>query len=80
MLMYCSFNFVGLLGIPARNATHSVAGEEPQSIPVADSLVDESLRDRSNPLVGLLGIEPSLHPPHGRVLPVYYSPKFGAGS
>ena len=27
-------------------------------------------------LVGLLGIEPSLHPPHGRVLPVYYSPQF----
>ena len=25
-------------------------------------------------LVGLLGIEPSLHPPHGRVLPVYYTP------
>ncbi len=24
--------------------------------------------------VGLPGIEPGLHPPHGRVLPVYYSP------
>lgn len=24
--------------------------------------------------VGVLGIEPSLHPPHGRVLPVYYTP------
>lgn len=26
------------------------------------------------PLFGLPGIEPGLHPPHGRVLPVYYSP------
>ena len=25
-------------------------------------------------LVGVLGIEPSLHPPEGRVLPVYYTP------
>ncbi len=25
-------------------------------------------------LVGLPGIEPGLHPPHGRVLPIYYSP------
>ncbi len=27
--------------------------------------------------VGLPGIEPGLHPPHGRVLPVYYSPHQG---
>ncbi len=26
------------------------------------------------PLVGPPGIEPGLHPPHGRVLPVYYGP------
>ena len=26
-------------------------------------------------LVGVPGIEPGLHPPHGRVLPVYYTPK-----
>jgi hypothetical protein len=25
-------------------------------------------------LVGVPGIEPGLHPPHGRVLPVYYTP------
>ena len=30
---------------------------------------------RHSLLVGLLGIEPRLHPPHGRVLPLYYSPK-----
>lgn len=29
---------------------------------------------RDSELVGLPGIEPGLHPPHGRVLPVYYSP------
>jgi len=27
-------------------------------------------------LVGLLGIEPSLHAPHACVLPVYYSPRY----
>ncbi len=27
-------------------------------------------------IIGLPGIEPGLHPPHGRVLPVYYSPLF----
>ncbi len=32
------------------------------------------MRRRTNFLVGVLGIEPSLHPPEGRVLPVYYTP------
>lgn len=27
-------------------------------------------------VVGVLGIEPSLHPPKGRVLPVYYTPGY----
>ena len=34
----------------------------------------ENTCDRMVKLVGLPGIEPGLHPPHGRVLPVYYSP------
>ena len=28
-------------------------------------------------VVGMLGIEPRLHPPHGRVLPLYYIPHKG---
>ena len=32
------------------------------------------------PSIGPPGIEPGLHPPHGRVLPVYYGPHVEEGS
>jgi len=59
----CEINSGGASDLPATLRVARRAGQ-----PIASEF------EKKFNLVGLLGIEPSLHPPHGRVLPVYYSP------